>query len=101
MTQPPVASSYKLCYSSSIQTLFKLLRSKQPGGANAECDVVVGAEVAESLAALEMTLKRWKTPTGMYTVLKYVKSPLQTMYPAQNVTQQLGQDLRRCDRLAQ
>ena len=93
MTQD-TASNYKLCYSSNIQKLFELLRKQNDG------DVILSPGVAESLAALEMTLKRWKTPTGFYTVLKYVKSPLQTMYSTQNVTQQLAQDLVHADTVA-
>jgi hypothetical protein len=93
MTQD-TASNYKLCYSSNIQNLFELLRKQNDG------DVILSTGVAESLAALEMTLKRWKTPTGFYTVLKYVKSPLQTMYSTQNVTQQLAQDLVHADTVA-
>ena len=99
MTQS-TASNYKLCYSSNLQKLFELLRKQNANAdtnANSEGDVILRTEVAEALTALEMTLKRWKTPTGFYTVLKYVKSPLQTMYSAQNVTQQLAQDLVYAD----
>jgi len=99
MTQS-TASNYKLCYSSNIQKLFESLRKQNANAnanANSEGDVILKTEVTEALNAVEMTLKRWKTPTGFYTVLKYVKSPLQTMYSAQNVTQQLAQDLVYAD----
>ena len=73
---------YKLCYSSDIQTLFGLLRKKTGELGNDEA-------IKTSLSALGMTLKCWKTPTGYYRVLKYMRSPLQMMYSAQTVAQQL------------
>jgi hypothetical protein len=96
MTQG-TASNYKLCYSGNIQKLFGMLRKQNGDGGSSDADAILSTDVSESLAALEMTLKRWKTPTGFYTVLKYVKSPLQTMYSAPNVTQQLAQDLVYAD----
>jgi hypothetical protein len=83
------ASNYKLCYSGNIQKIFELLRKQNQNDQGG--DVLLNAEITETLAALEMTLKRWKTPTGFYMVLKYAKNPLQPMYSAQNVTQQLAQ----------
>jgi hypothetical protein len=95
--EPYIASNYKLCYSGDIQKVFELLRKQNDdagsGSGSGSGDILLSAEMIEKLATLEMTLKRWKTPTGFYTVLKYTKSPLQSMYSAQNVTQQLAQDL--------
>ena len=65
-------TDYKLCYSSDIQTLFGMVRKngfdeKSP-------------EVTTLLNALSMTMKKWKTPTGFYYVLKYSKNVFQPMY---------------------
>lgn len=76
--------NYKLCYSSNVQTLFGLLRKKRDAG---DDDAI---KLAAS--ALGMTLKCWKTPTGYYHILKYIKSPLHPMYPATSVIQQFAQD---------
>ena len=73
---------YKLCYSGDIQTLFGLLRKKTGDSGGDEA-------IKTSLSALGMTLKCWKTPTGYYRVLKYARTPLQMMYSAQTVAQQL------------
>ena len=64
-------ASYKLCYSSNIQTLFGLLRKTPDTNGAGHTDAI-----NKTLTALGMTLKCWKTPTGFYNVLKYAKSPL-------------------------
>ncbi len=74
---------YKLCYSGDIQTLFGLLRKKTVESGDDEV-------VKTTLTSLGMTLKCWKTPTGYYRVLKYARTPLQCMYSAQTVVQQLA-----------
>ena len=74
---------YKLCYSGDIQTLFGLLRKKTGESGDDEA-------LKTALNALGMTLKCWKTPTGYYRVLKYARTPLQMMYSAQTVAQQLA-----------
>lgn len=66
------STDYKLCYSSDIQTLFGMLRKngfdeKSP-------------DVTTLLNTLSMTMKKWKTPTGFYYVLKYSKNVFQPMY---------------------
>ena len=82
-------ASYKLCYSSNIQTLFELLRKTPDTQGAGHTDAI-----NKSLTALGMTLKCWKTPTGFYNVLKYAKSPLVSLYSAQTVSQQLAQDAK-------
>ena len=76
--------NYKLCYSSNVQTLFGLLRKNKDAGDD--------DAIKQAVSALGMTLKCWKTPTGYYHILKYVKSPLHPMYPATSVVQQFTQD---------
>ena len=76
--------NYKLCYSSNVQTLFGLLRKNKDAGDD--------DAIKQAVSALGMTLKCWKTPTGYYHILKYVKSPLHPMYPATSVGQQFAQD---------
>lgn len=66
------STDYKLCYSSDIQTLFGMVRKngfdeKSP-------------DVTTLLNTLSMTMKKWKTPTGFYYVLKYSKNVFQPMY---------------------
>lgn len=68
------STDYKLCYSSDIQRLFGMLRKngfddKHP-------------ETATLLNTLSMTMKKWKTPTGFYYVLKYTKNVFHPMYSA-------------------
>jgi hypothetical protein len=82
-------ASYKLCYSSNIQTLFELLRKTPDTNGAGHTDAI-----NKTLTALGMTLKCWKTPTGFYNVLKYAKSPLVSLYSAQSVAQQLAQDAK-------
>jgi hypothetical protein len=82
-------ASYKLCYSSNIQTLFELLRKAPDTHGAGHTDAI-----NKTLTALGMTLKCWKTPTGFYNVLKYAKSPLVSLYSAQTVSQQLAQDAK-------
>lgn len=82
-------ASYKLCYSSNIQTLFELLRKTPDTQGAGHTDAI-----NKSLTALGMTLKCWKTPTGFYNVLKYAKSPIVSLYSAQTVSQQLAQDAK-------
>ena len=74
---------YKLCYSGDIQTLFGMLRKKTGESGDDET-------LKTTLTALGMTLKCWKTPTGYYRVLKYARNPLQMLYSAQTVAQQLA-----------
>lgn len=76
--------NYKLCYSSNVQTLFGLLRKNKDAGDD--------DAIKQAASALGMTLKCWKTPTGYYHSLKYVKSPLHPMYPSASVVQQFAQD---------
>jgi len=82
--------NYKLCYSGDIQTLFGLLRKKT--GDSGDDDVL-----KTTLNSLGMTLKCWKTTTGYYRVLKYARTPLQCMYSAQTVVQQLAYEKNRAD----
>lgn len=76
--------NYKLCYSSNVQTLFGLLR--KPRDARDDDDI------KQLVSGLGMTLKCWKSPTGYYHILKYVKSPMNPMYPSTSVVQQFAQD---------
>ena len=78
-----MAVNYKLCYSGDIQALFGLLRKKTGESGDDET-------LKTTLATLGMTLKCWKTPTGYYRVLKYARNPLQMLYSAQTVAQQLA-----------
>jgi len=49
--------------------------------------------IKQLVSALGMTLKCWKTPTGYYHVLKYIKSPVHPLYPsATSVVRQIDQD---------
>jgi hypothetical protein len=66
------STDYKLCYSSDIQTLFGMVRKN---GFDEK-----SSEVTTLLNALSMTMKKWKTPTGFYYVLKYSKNVFQPMY---------------------
>jgi hypothetical protein len=71
-TENGYSTDYKLCYSSDIQRLFGMLRKngfddKHP-------------ETATLLNTLSMTVKKWKTPTGLYYILKYTKNVFQPMY---------------------
>jgi hypothetical protein len=65
-------TDYKLCYSSDIQTLFGMVRKN---GFDEK-----SSEVTTLLNTLSMTMKKWKTPTGFYYVLKYSKNVFQSMY---------------------
>lgn len=86
--------NYKLCYSGDIQALFGLLRKKT--GESGDDDAI-----KTILASLGMTLKCWKTPTGYYRVLKYTRSPLQPLYSAHTVVQQLAYQSNQNQRDAQ
>ncbi len=66
------STDYKLCYSSDIQTLFGMVRKN---GFDEK-----SSEVTTLLNTLSMTMKKWKTPTGFYYVLKYSKNVFQPMY---------------------
>ena len=66
------STDYKLCYSSDIQTLFGMMRKN---GFDEK-----SSEVITLLNTLSMTMKKWKTPTGFYYVLKYSKNVFQPMY---------------------
>jgi len=73
-TESGYSTDYKLCYSSDIQRLIGLLRKngfddKHP-------------DTATLLNSLSMSVKKWKTPTGVYYVIKYTKNVFQPMYSA-------------------
>ena len=70
------STDYKLCYSSDIQTLFGMMRKN---GFDEK-----SSEVTTLLNTLSMTMKKWKTPTGFYYVLKYTKNVFQPMYSGEN-----------------
>lgn len=76
-TESGYSTDYKLCYSSDIQRLFGMLRKngfddKHP-------------ETATLLNTLSMTVKKWKTPSGAYYVLKYTKNVFHPMYASDAV----------------
>jgi hypothetical protein len=73
-TESGYSTDYKLCYSSDIQRLIGLLRKngfddKHP-------------DTATLLNSLSMSVKKWKTPTGVYYVMKYTKNVFHPMYSA-------------------
>jgi hypothetical protein len=70
------STDYKLCYSSDIQTLFGMMRKN---GFDEK-----SSEVTTLLNTLSMTMKKWKTPTGFYYVLKYSKNVFQPMYSGES-----------------